>query len=290
MKKILKKKVIVTGASQGLGYEIAYEFARNGADIMICARNKKLLQDAHAKLVKLSSNNQKILFQELDVSNETDVKFFIKETIQKLGGCNVLVNNAGIYGAKGKIETTNWDDWVKAIEINLYGSVLICKEIIPYFKSQKYGKIIQLSGGGATNPLPYLSAYATSKAAVVRFIETIAEELKDFKIDANSIAPGALNTKMLDEIINEGPEKVGLSFFNRAKKQKETGGTSLRFATELVLFLASSSSDGITGKLISAIWDNWRVWPLHIKELNNTDAYTLRRITGKDRNFQWGDI
>jgi NAD(P)-dependent dehydrogenase (short-subunit alcohol dehydrogenase family) len=289
MKKFLEKKVIVTGASQGLGYKIAYEFVRNGADIMICARNKKLLQDAHAKLVKLSSNNQKILFQELDVSNKMDVKFLVKETIQQLGGCHILVNNAGIYGPKGKLENINWDDWVKTIEINLYGSVLICKEIIPYFKSQKYGKIIQLSGGGATNPLPYLSAYAASKAAVVRFIETIAEELKDFRIDANSIAPGALNTKMLDEIINEGPGKVGLSFFNKAKKQKETGGTSLNFATELVLFLASSSSDGITGKLISAVWDNWKNWPKYLNELNNSDSYTLRRIVGKDRNIDWGD-
>ena len=115
--------------------------------------------------------------------------------------------------SKGSIETNDWSEWVKTIEINLFGSILMTRELIPIFKKQRYGKIIQLSGGGATNPMPNISAYAVSKAAVIRFMETIAEELKGFNIDVNAIAPGALNTRMLDEIMEAGPDKVGMNFF-----------------------------------------------------------------------------
>ncbi len=290
MEKILSGKIaIITGANQGLGLEIAKKFILSGAELMICARDKKKLENAKNQLISLASTKQKIISRVADISVKEDVKLVISDTINQLGGCHVLVNNAGIYGPKNNIELTKWEDWIKTIEINLYGSILMCRELIKNFKKQGYGKIIQLSGGGATNPLPNLSAYAVSKAAIVRFIETIAEELRGTGIDVNSIAPGALNTRMLDEILEAGPSKVGQSFYERSLKQKKDGGVSLEKGAELAVFLASEKSDGITAKLISAIWDNWEQWPSHIKELNNTDAYTLRRITGKERNIKWGD-
>ncbi len=256
---------------------------------MICARDRKKLENAKNQLMSLASTEQKIISRVADISVKEDVKLVISDTINQLGGCHVLVNNAGIYGPKNNIELTKWEDWIKTIEINLYGSILMCRELIKSFKKQGYGKIIQLSGGGATNPLPNLSAYAVSKAAIVRFMETLAEELRGTGIDVNSIAPGALNTRMLDEILEAGPSKVGRSFYERSLKQKKDGGVSLEKGADLAVFLASKKSDGITAKLISAIWDNWEQWPSHVKELNNTDAYTLRRITGKERNIKWGD-
>jgi NAD(P)-dependent dehydrogenase (short-subunit alcohol dehydrogenase family) len=289
-KKILANKVaIITGASEGLGFEIAKKFILEGANITICSRNKKNLKLAEESLTKILYSNQKILIVTADVSKQSDVKKIINMTIKKFGKCNILVNNAGIYGPKGKIENINWEDWKKTIEINLFGSILMCKNLIKYFKKKNYGKIIQLSGGGATNPLPNLSAYATSKAAIVRFMETLALEVRDFNIDVNSIAPGALNTKMLDEVIKSGPNKVGGDFYKRALKQKKTGGTSLNYGADLAVFLASSESDGISGRLISAVWDNWKEWPKHINKLSNSDVYTLRRIIGRDRGFSWGD-
>jgi NAD(P)-dependent dehydrogenase (short-subunit alcohol dehydrogenase family) len=289
-KKILANKVaIITGASEGLGFEIAKKFILEGANITICSRNKKNLKLAEESLTKILYSNQRILVVPADVSKQSDVKKIINMTIKKFGKCNILVNNAGIYGPKGKIENINWEDWKKTIEINLFGSILMCKNLIKYFKKKNYGKIIQLSGGGATNPLPNLSAYATSKAAIVRFMETLALEVRDFNIDVNSIAPGALNTKMLDEVIKSGPNKVGSDFYKRALKQKKTGGTSLNYGADLAVFLASSDSDGISGRLISAVWDNWKEWPKHINKLSNSDVYTLRRIIGRDRGFSWGD-
>jgi NAD(P)-dependent dehydrogenase (short-subunit alcohol dehydrogenase family) len=290
VKKTLAGKVaLITGANQGLGFEIARKYVLAGADVMLCARNSTLLQEAQALLIKLAAPDQKVLAQACDVSAEADVQAVVRETLTKLGGCHILVNNAGIYGPKGEIEAVDWVEWIKVIETNVYGSVLMCREIVPHFKGQGYGKVIQLSGGGATNPLPRLSAYAVSKAAIVRFAETLAEEVRDTGIDVNAIAPGALNTRMLDEILEAGPDKVGQEFYERSLKQKESGGAPLGRGADLALFLASSASDGITAKLISAVWDDWEHWPEYLDELSASDAYTLRRIAGRDRGFAWGD-
>lgn len=290
MRKVLSGKVaIITGANRGFGLEIARKYVLAGADVMLCARNAALLQKIQVDLDKLAAPGQKVLAKAGDVSSDADVRAVVSETLTKLGGCQILVNNAGIYGPKGEIETVNWAEWIKAIEINVYGSILMCRAVLPHFKAKGYGKIIQLSGGGATNPLPRISAYAVSKAAIVRFAETLAEEVRGTGIDVNAIAPGALNTRMLDEILEAGPKKVGKAFYERSLKQKELGGTPLGRGTELALFLASAASDGITGKLISAVWDDWEHWPEHLDELSSSDVYTLRRLVGRDRGFTWGD-
>jgi NAD(P)-dependent dehydrogenase (short-subunit alcohol dehydrogenase family) len=283
------KAAIITGASQGLGLEIARKYVSAGASVMLCARDEVLLEAAQSDLKKMAAYNQLILARQADVSSESDVRALVRESIAELGNCQILVNNAGIYGPKGGIEEIDWKEWIKTIEINLHGSVLMCREILPHLKAQGYGKIIQLSGGGATNPLPRISAYAVSKAAVVRFNETLAEEVRGLGIDVNAIAPGALNTRMLEEILEAGPEKVGRPFYLNSLKQRDTGGSPLQRGAELAVFLGSSASDGISGKLISAIWDDWEHWPEHLEELSSSDVYTLRRIAGRDRGFGWGD-
>jgi NAD(P)-dependent dehydrogenase (short-subunit alcohol dehydrogenase family) len=205
------------------------------------------------------------------------------------GRIHVLVNNAGVYGPMGPIDSVAWDDWIRAIEINLFGSVLMCRALLPHFKQHQYGKIVQLSGGGATNPLPGISAYAVSKAAVVRFVETLALEVRSFGIDVNAVAPGALNTRLLDQVLDAGPARVGDDFHRRARQQKEAGGTPLETGAKLSVYLASAASDGVSGKLISAVWDPWATLHDHARDLADTDVYTLRRIVPKDRGMTWGD-
>jgi 3-oxoacyl-[acyl-carrier protein] reductase len=165
----------------------------------------------------------------------------------------------------------------------------MCRAVLPHMKARRSGKIIQLSGGGATNPMPMVTAYAVSKAAIVRFTDSLAEEVHEYGIDVNAIAPGALNTRMLDQVLAAGPEKVGQAFFERSLQQKTNGGAGLDRGAELALFLASPASNGITGKLISALWDRWEDWPQHVDALRRSDAYTLRRIAGRDRKMEWGD-
>src|SRR6188768_891485 len=210
MERLLENKIaLITGASHGLGLQIAGKYLEAGASIAICARDAATLEQARQTLLPILQPGQRILAQPSDVSNPADVASVVQVTMKTFGRIDILVNNAGIYGPKGAIDEVDWQEWVRAIEINLFGSVLMSREVVPHLKAQGHGKIVQLSGGGATNPLPRLSAYAASKAAVIRFVETLAEELQENHIDVNAIAPGALNTGMLEEILQAGPEKVG---------------------------------------------------------------------------------
>jgi NAD(P)-dependent dehydrogenase (short-subunit alcohol dehydrogenase family) len=224
-----------------------------------------------------------------DVSNAAEVEALVAKVTHELGGLDGLVNNAGIYGPKGLTEEVDWTAWAKAVEINLFGTVLPCRAVLPGFRKRGTGKIINLSGGGATAPLPRFSAYAASKAAVVRFTETLAEELRGTAIDVNAVAPGALNTRLLDEAIAAGPSQVGQAFYDRALKQKADGGAPLEKGAALCAFLLSSESDGITGRLLSAVWDPWADLPGRRAELAESDVYTLRRIVPKDRGRNWGE-
>jgi 3-oxoacyl-[acyl-carrier protein] reductase len=213
----------------------------------------------------------------------------VEFALAELGSLHVLVNNAGVYGPMGPTESVDWAEWVRAIEINLYGTLLPCRALVPHFKRAGYGKIVSLSGGGATAPLPNISAYAASKAAVVRLVETLAEELKPFHVDVNAIAPGALNTRLLDEVLSNGKAAVGAAFYERALKQKEGGGAPLDLGARLCVYLASAESDGITGRLLSAQWDPWATLHERRDEIASTDIYTLRRIVPKDRGKPWGE-
>ena len=280
---------IITGGNQGLGLEIAREYVAAGANVLICARDRKLLDQAAKELEQIANQRSLVIAVRADAENGDDIRKVVGEALAQFQRLDILVNNAGIYGPMGAIEEVDWEEWVRAVHVNLMGSVRFAREVVPHFKAQRYGKIVQVSGGGATNPLPNITAYAASKAAIVRFAESLAIELKGFNVDVNSIAPGALNTRLLDEVLAAGPGKVGADFFARSQKQRSQGGTPLDIPARLAVFLGSAKSDGITGKLISAMWDDWQNFPQHLPELSSSDVYTLRRIVAKDRGFDWGD-
>jgi NAD(P)-dependent dehydrogenase (short-subunit alcohol dehydrogenase family) len=285
--KLEGRGIVVTGASQGLGKAIAEACVREGAHVLICAREAKLLDHTRVELSAAAAPGQRIVAQPADVSSAEDVRRLFETAFASLPGLHGIVNNAGVYGPKGPLESVDLDQWWSAIEINLRGVVLVCREVLPAFRRQAYGKIVNLSGGGATAPLPRISAYAASKAAVVRLTETLAEETSGSGIDINAIAPGALNTRLLDEVLAEGPERVGPEFYARAVSQKQRGGTPPQVGADLCVYLLSSASDGISGKLISAVWDPWRELASHAEELKSTDVYTLRRIVPADRGLKW---
>jgi NAD(P)-dependent dehydrogenase (short-subunit alcohol dehydrogenase family) len=281
------RNAIITGANQGLGLAIARAYVMAGASVLLCARDAQLLERARDQVASLAAPGQKVLAQIADISKQADVENLATTAWRAFPQLHILVNNAGVYGPKGLIEDVDWGEWIKAIEINLCGSVMMCRAVLPHFKAHRYGKIVQLSGGGATNPLPRISAYAASKAAIIRFAETLAEEVRENHIDVNAIAPGALNTRLLDQVLAAGVEQVGKDFYERSLKQKAQGGTPLERGAQLAVFLGSAASDGITGKLISAVWDPWETLPEHLDDLQKTDVYTLRRITPKDRGLGW---
>jgi NAD(P)-dependent dehydrogenase (short-subunit alcohol dehydrogenase family) len=243
---------IITGASQGLGEEIARHFVSEGASVLLCARSETALKAVEGRLSTATGQGQRVLARVADVSNPVNMDHIFAEALGAFGRVDILVNNAGVYGPIGPTHEVDWDAWVNAIKTNLLGVVYACRVATPIMINQKFGKIINLSGGGATNPLPRMTSYAASKAAVVRFTESLAHDLKPHGIDVNAIAPGALNTRLLDEVLVAGPEAVGEGFYERMVKVKREGGTPLSCGAELVVYLASDASNGITGRLISA--------------------------------------
>lgn len=284
--KAKNKNVIITGGTVGFGKALAEKFLNEGANISICSRNEQQLFDTQSELLS-KFPNQIILVKKCDVSIEKDVKEFITYSLDTFKTIHVLILNAGVYGPMGPIETVSLDEWRKSIDINLFGVLLPCRELIPHFKQNKYGKIIVLSGGGATNPMPNLSSYATAKAAVVRLVETLSKELLSYNVDINAIAPGAMLTRMMEQVIDAGPEIVGDEFFKKNQNWKQNGDTSMELGTNLAVYLSTADSNGVTGKLISAQWDDWKNFGNHLNDLQNSDIYTIRRIVPEDRNKKW---
>src|SRR5262249_22462670 len=251
-------------------------FVRAGASVLLTARGEDLLRQVHQELAPLAVRpGQQVHSVRGDVADPGSCAAVVRRAREGLPDLTVLVNNAGGYGPMGRLEEVDWKAWAEAVQINLLGSVLMCREVIPLFRARGYGKIINLSGGGATAPLPFISAYAASKAAVVRLTETLAEELRDARVDVNAIAPGALNTRLLDEVLAAGPGKVGEKFYRNALKQQAEGGAPLEKGAALAVFLASAASDGITGRLLSAVWDDWAALPARREQLARSDVYTL---------------
>ena len=287
MLKLAGRSAIVTGAGVGLGYAIAHALVADGANVVICGRNADSLGKAYASLSDLALPGQQVRMHGCDVSSEAQVNDLVGFALDQLGEVQILVNNAGVQGPIGPTEDVSLEEWRRTFEINLYGVLFTCRALIPHLRRKGYGKIINLSGGGAASPRPFFGAYATSKAAVVRLTENLAEELRGTRIHVNAVAPGALNTQMLEQTLAAGPELVGEGQYKQAAKQKEGGGSSLERAASLCVYLASAASDGITGRLISAPWDPWPELHDHQEELAGSDIYTLRRIVPADRSKQW---
>jgi NAD(P)-dependent dehydrogenase (short-subunit alcohol dehydrogenase family) len=285
------RTAIITGASTGLGRELARHFLAAGADIAICARSKPDIERAATELQTAYPDRQ-VLAETCDIARTEDLDRLFDRVAATLETLDILVNNAGIHGPIGTIDTVDWTAWQHAVSVNLNGTAYACRCAVQHFKRKLVGrrrKIINLSGGGATSPQQGLSAYGASKAGLVRFTETLADEVGGYAIDVNVVAPGALNTRLLDELLAAGPDKIGNQYYSRVSRLKADGGSPTVHAAELAVFLASNASDGITGKLISALWDDWRAWPTHLDQLRGSDLYTLRRITGRDRGTSWGD-
>ncbi|OGH64470.1 MAG: hypothetical protein A2821_03035 [Candidatus Magasanikbacteria bacterium RIFCSPHIGHO2_01_FULL_41_23] len=276
------KHAIITGGSKGIGRAIAKAFVQRGATILIVARSLSELQATQAEL-----GSDSVSIYQADISQPLEVDNLFVEIKKKWGDkLDILINAAAIYGSKGFLEDTNVEDWLQTIMINTYGTMLMTRGALPLMKSQIKGRIINFSGGGEGS-FPRFSAYATSKGAIIRFTESIAEEVKPWDITVNAIAPGPVNTSLLQEVLDAGPEIVGTDFYERSKMQQKEGGVSPEKAGELCLWLASKQSDGLTGKVLSAVWDKYEDIPQHLEEIMNSDVYNWRRIKPKDRGYEW---
>jgi 3-oxoacyl-[acyl-carrier protein] reductase len=265
---------LVTGSGRGIGRAIALKLAAAGSDLILVARTAVELDESARQVRDLGRN---CFVAQADVSHREAVDQLVLQALSEFKRIDILVNNAGVQSPIGPLIENDPDEWVRTVSTNLFATFYFMRAVAPGMIAQGRGKIINLSGGGATAPRPNFSAYAASKAAIVRLTETAAEELKRHNIQVNAIAPGAINTRMLDEVLQAG-QAAGEEAVD-ALKRKQQGGMSIESVAELAVFLAGHASDGLTGKLISAPHDAWREWDgERIEDLMSAPWLTLRRM------------
>jgi 3-oxoacyl-[acyl-carrier protein] reductase len=212
----------------------------------------------------------------------------IVAAVEAAGGVDVLVNNAAVQGPIGPLWENDWAEWVACLQMDLLVPVALCRALKPWLGRGRRGKVINLSGGGATGPRANFTAYAVAKTGLVRFTESFAHEVRDHNIDVNAVAPGIMASAMTKAVLAAGEKSGGEAELAVARKvlAGDNAATPHK-AAGLCAWLASSASDGITGRLLAALWDPWADLQQFAAELRDSDIYTLRRIVPADRGKDW---
>ena len=283
------KAALITGANQGLGLEIARHYLDAGAQVFICARNAELLESARRGAGRARRRRR---------PRGRDGRRRRRPGPGRgvgRGGDRALpaALDPGQQRRRLRAEGADRDGRLGGVDAGDRGQRLRFDPSRPGADPAparaRWRQDRSALRRGRHLAAPGLSSYAASKAAIVRFAETLALELAEDEIDVNAVAPGALNTRLLDEVLEAGPDAVGEDFYRRSLEQQKSGGTPLELGAELAVWLGSGASDGITGRLLSAKWDPWRDLPEHRADLDS-DVYTLRRIVPADRGLDWGDV
>jgi len=272
--------LVLTGSSTGIGRALATQLLTRGHRVWGLARSDQT--DFAAQ------HPGAFFFSRCDVSDWTQVQLSAQAVASAWAHVDGLICCAGIQGEIGPAISADPAGWSQTVRANLDGTFFPIRAFHGLLtRTPRRAKVIAFSGGGATKARANFSAYGVAKSGVVRLIETLAEELCDQPIDLNSIAPGAIYTRLTDEVLALGPKVAGRAEYAAAQKQKISGSDSLEKALSLVQWLLSTASDGISGRLLAAPWDHWSVLDQHRKLLAGSDIYTLRRILPEDRGMDF---
>lgn len=266
---------LITGAGRGIGRAIALAYAQEGATLALAARTLDALEQTARAAQALGASTCVI---RADVSDPLQVDAMVRQTVERFATIDILVNNAGIAGPVGPLQENDVDAWVRTIQVNLIGTYLCCRAVLPIMRQHNRGKIINFSGAGATNAWRHLSAYGASKVAVVRLTETLALELEGTNIQVNALGPGSIHTQMWEELRDSAQTAGDTQLYELGQRVTSGGGASLERAAALAVFLASDTSGTLSGRLISAVADDFSNLPLHIQRIMASDALTLRRV------------
>lgn len=265
-------KIVLTGASSGIGKFLA-----------------ESLETERNELCRLSRSRPPGFGFSCDVSDWSAMEGAAAKLAATWTSADALVCCAGIQEPIGVAMEMDPREWRRNIEVNLNGTFFAIRALFRLLKNSSVRpKIVCFSGGGSTSPRPNFAAYGVSKTGVVRLVETLASEWGKDGPDINAVAPGAIFTRMTEEVLRSGAGRAGQKEFEQASRLPRENAESLGKVLDLVKFLLSSRSNGITGKLISAQWDPWGDFDRHLADLSS-DIYTLRRIVPKDRGKNWGE-
>jgi NAD(P)-dependent dehydrogenase (short-subunit alcohol dehydrogenase family) len=265
------RSVLVTGAGRGIGKRLAMGFALAGAKVGLLARTEAELDLTKLEIEQAGGTAIKI---RADVRQPDELATAVNRMMSTFGELHVLIAAAGIPGPIGPLLSTKSKAWNETIETNLIGMVNSCRAALPPMVEKRSGKVIAIVGNGAALARPNFSAYAASKAAVVRFAECLAEEMSDHNVQVNTIVPGGAYTYMTDEILHAGEAKAGRKEVEEAEHIRITGGIAPDKQIQLALFLASERANHISGKLIY-VSDDWKRFE---RDNMKPEMYTLRRM------------
>ncbi len=271
MISVHEKSVLIAGAGRGIGKRLAMGFAQAGARVGLLARSQAELDLAKLEIEQAGGNALRI---RADVRDLEQMCAAVDRVHAVFGGLEVLIVAAGVQGPVGPLLTTKSKVWNEAVEINLIGAANACRAALPGMIQKRSGKIILISGGGSASSRPNFTAYAASKAGVVRFAECLADEVRDDNVQVNCMAPGASYTHMTDEVLHAGESKAGPREVEEAERTRITGGIAPEKQVQLALFLASERSNHISGKLIH-VNDDWKRFE---SQNMKPELYTLRRV------------
>jgi 3-oxoacyl-[acyl-carrier protein] reductase len=214
---------IVTGSTRGIGKETALLLLKNGMNVIISSKSQDSVYKAIQEIyLKFPSKKENILGLKCDVSKYSDVKSLVDISIKRFGGIGILVNNAGIVYYRSLIDTTE-EEWNKTIDINLKGTFLFIKEILPHMiKNKSGGVIVNVSSGAGKSGFPNLSAYCSSKFGVIGLTESIAKEVvDDSNVKVMAICPGGVDTDMIKDMVNDGFNKSNTNFMKPEEVAKK---------------------------------------------------------------------
>ena len=275
MQKLENCVALITGAGRGIGRAIALAYATEGAKLALAARTRSELEQTAREAQALGASTCIVT---VDVSDQHQVDAMVQATLARFGTIDILVNNAGIAGPIGPVHDNDVAAWVQTINVNLIGTFLCCRAVIPVMLRQNRGKIVNLSGAGATGAWRDLSAYTSSKVAVVRLTETLALELDGTNIQVNALGPGSIHTQMWDQLRAGAEAANSTRIYELGKRVTSGGGASLEDAAALAVFLGSDDAGALNGRLVSATTDDYVNVAPRLPELSASDAWTLRRV------------
>ena len=268
------KVALITGAGRGIGRAIALAYAAEGAQLALAARSVDQLEETALGARALGATAFVVAS---DVTDQAAVDAMAQQVKERFGRIDILVNNAGIVGPIGALEDNDVDSWIRTIQVNLVGTYLCCRAVIPIMAEGDGGRIINLSGSGATSAPYHLSAYGSSKAAIIRLTEILSLELADKNIQVNALGPGSIHTNMWEEITDGAQASGDTQLYEFGLQVTGGGGASIERAAELAVWLASDASSGLSGRLIHAVMDDFPSLTPEIPAIMASDLYTLRR-------------